>query len=95
MKENKSLIWWNLLGNTKRNDLALTYYGVDCSMLLDEEILKIYTEENRYYVEFTNGLFLSLFPAPNQHQNREHKTLQEALDYILVDCGVKEVTLKC
>lgn len=42
-QRQKSIKWWNTLGNTKRNDLALDYYG--STLIMDDEIEFIFLRE--------------------------------------------------
>ena len=88
----KSLQWFNSLGQTRRNELALDYYGTD--ILTDEDIEAIFLAEYRYYIEFVGKKFLSVFPAPEQNNNKEHKTLEEALNYMIEEHKIKEITIK-
>lgn len=92
--QTDSLKWWNTLSKNLQNEYALEHYGVDYSLVLDAEIEQIYYDTQRYYVEFNNGSFLCLFPAAKKGLNKEFKTLNEALDYILVENKVKEVTIR-
>lgn len=87
--------WWNTLGQTKQNEYALEYYGVDSSYILDDEIEAIYYDTQRYHIEFDgNKLFKCLFPAAQKEFNNSFKTLEEALNYMLVEKNIKEVTIK-
>jgi len=89
----KALEWFNSIGNTRRQELALEHFGTD--LLLDEDILKIYTEEHRYYIEFDGKRkFLCLFPLGEKEKEKDFKTLEEAMNYMLIDSGIKEVTIK-
>lgn len=88
----QSMIWWNKLGQTKRLDLSMDYYGTD--LLLDDEIQSIYEQENRYYIEFDKKKFLCLFPLGEKDKEKSFKTIHEALDYMLIDCKVEEITVK-
>lgn len=90
---NKSLEWWNKLGQTKRLDLSMDYYGTD--LLLDDEIQSIYEQENRYYIEFDGKKrFLCLFPFGEEKYNKDFKTLEEAMNYMIEDCKIKEITIR-
>lgn len=91
MKNEKALKWFNSLGQTKRLDLSMDYYGRD--LILDEEIQSIYEQENRYYIEFDKRRYLSVFPDDQKDKNKTHKTINEALDY-MIELGVKEITIK-
>lgn len=42
-QRQKSIKWWNSLGNTKRNDLALDYWGN--TLITDDEIEFIFLRE--------------------------------------------------
>jgi len=89
----KHIIWWNTLGDRKRDELAMDYYGSD--LIMDDEIEKIYTEEHRYYIEFDGKRkYLSVFPLGEEHLNQTHKTIPEALDYMINECHIKEITVK-
>ena len=89
----KHIIWWNTLGDRKRDELAMDYYGSD--LIMDDEIEKIYTEEHRYFIEFDGKRrFLCLFPEPETNKNKDFKTLEEAMNYMLVNCLITEVTIK-
>lgn len=43
LQRQQSIDWWNSLGNTKRNDLALDYYG--STLVMDDEIEFIFLRE--------------------------------------------------
>jgi len=89
----KHIIWWNTLGDRKRDELAMDYYGSD--LIMDDEIEAIFLDKNKYYIEFDGKRrFLSVFPLDEEVKNRTHKTIHEALDYMLNECGVKELTVK-
>lgn len=85
------ITWWNSLGKTKKDDLALTYYGTE--LLMDDEIEKIHLEEHKYYIEFTGEHYQSVFPENESELSQIHTTITEALDYMF-KCGVKEITVK-
>jgi|GEM_PF-5364488 len=42
-QRQQAVSWWNTLGSTKQNDLALDYYG--STLLMDDEIEFIYLRE--------------------------------------------------
>lgn len=89
---NNSLKWWNTLTNRKQLDLSMDYYGRD--LLLNEEIQSIYEQENKYYIEFDGKRrYLSIFPDDQKEKNKTHKTINEALDY-MIELGAKEITVK-
>jgi len=89
----KHIIWWNTLGDRKRDELAMDYYG--SALIMDDEIEKIYTEEHRYYIEFDGKRkFLCLFPLGEKEKEKDFKTLEEAMNYMLIDSAIKEVTIK-
>ncbi len=88
----KEIEWFNKLGKTRREELSFNYYGRD--LLLDEEITAIYNQECRYYIEFIGKKFVCWFPNGEEKNNKQFKTLNEALDYMLVDCCISEVTIK-
>lgn len=89
----KSLQWFNSLSQTKRNELSFDYYGTD--LLMDDEIDKIFLEEHRYYIEFVGKKFLCVFPfGAEKSKEKEFKTLNEALNYMIEDCGIQEITIK-
>lgn len=93
MENSKSLKWFNSLSQTKRNELSFDYYGTD--LLMDSDIEQIYLNEYRYYIEFVGKKFLCVFPfGAEKSKEKEFKTLNEALDYMLIDCEVAEVTIK-
>lgn len=87
--------WWNTLSKLKQNEYSLEYFGTDSSYILDDEIEKIYFETEKYYIEFDgNKNFMCLFPAAKKDKNKDFKTLEEAMNYMLVDCKIREVTIK-
>lgn len=89
----KALEWFNSIGNTRRQELALEHFGTD--LLLDQDIQKIYIEEHRYFIEFDGKRkYLSVFPLGEEHLNRTHKTIPEALDYMINERGINEITVK-
>lgn len=89
----KALEWFNKLSKRKQEELSFEYYGTD--ILLNKDIEKIYLVEYRYYIEFDGKRrFLCLFPAPNESKNKDFKTLEEAMNYMLVDCKIKEITIR-
>jgi len=93
MKNEKALNWFNKLNKHKREELSFEYYGTD--ILLNEDIEKIYLSEYKYFIEFDGKRrFLCLFPEPNESKNKDFKSLNEALDYMLIEQGIKEVTIK-
>jgi len=94
MENKKAINWFNSIGLTKRNELALEHFGVDADLLMDDEINSIYNDVHRYFIEFDGKRrYLSLFPAPDQGNNRIHKTINEALDYMIL-LGAKEITIR-
>nr|DAI89536.1 MAG TPA: hypothetical protein [Caudoviricetes sp.] len=93
MKNKKALDWFNKLGHTRRQELALDYYGTE--LLMDDDIEQIYLKEYRYYIEFDGKRrFLCLFPAEEKDKNKDFKTLEEALTYMIEDCKIKEIAIK-
>lgn len=62
---------------------------------MDSDIEQIYLQENKYYIEFDGKRrFLCLFPREEELKNESFKTLEEALNYMLVINLVKEVTIR-
>lgn len=89
----KALDWFNKLSKHKQEELSFEYYGTD--ILLNEDIEKIFLAEYRYYIEFDGKrCFLCLFPAPNESKNKDFKTLEEAMNYMLDENNVKEITIR-
>ena len=89
----KALDWFNKLSKHKQEELSFDYYGTD--ILLNEDIEKIYLAEYRYYIEFDGKRrFLCLFPAELKGKDKDFKTLEEALNYMMGENQVKEITIK-
>lgn len=89
----KSLDWFSSLDANRRQELALDYYGTD--FITNAEIELIFLAEYRYYIEFDGKRkFLCLFPAEDKKYNKDFKTLEEAMNYMLVDFKIREVTIR-
>lgn len=87
----KALEWFNKLSKRKQEELSFEYYGTD--ILLNDDIEKIYLAEYRYYIELGKKHYLSIFPDDQKDKNKAHKTINEALDY-MIELGAKEITVK-
>lgn len=89
----KALEWFNKLSKHKQEELSFEYYGTD--ILLNEDIEKIFLAEYRYYIEFDGKRrFLCLFPFGEEKCNKDFKTLEEAMNYMIEDCKIKEITIR-
>lgn len=88
----KALDWFNKLSKHKQEELSFEYYGTD--ILLNEDIEKIFLAEYRYYIEFDGKRhFLSIFPDEQKDKNKTHRTINQALDY-MIEMGAKEITVR-